>query len=180
MRSHPSHLDSPSFQIRRRCRRRNRGPAGRGAIAQIESRNPFGRDSDQGFVAVRVFARGVGPIGHEREMHIAFRAREVMNLEAFDQLFYAVRARQQGGNGDQRAEIGGHAVNQVERRQKRRRKAGVDSAIDERHRSVNGRNGAERAEEDESGKADAGSEQRDAAARREGPRRRRKWPSHSR
>ena len=63
------------------------GSARRRAIAAIEARDPFRRDRDQRCVALGMFGRGVGPIGHQRKMQIAFRAREVMNFETLDQLF---------------------------------------------------------------------------------------------
>ena len=67
-------------------------PAGRRAIAQVETRDAGRRRGDEPSVAVGVFVRGVGPVGHQREMQIAFRAREMMNLEPFDQLFHTCPA----------------------------------------------------------------------------------------
>ena len=87
--------------------------AGRWAVAQIETRNPLRRRGDEQSVAVGMFVRGVGPVGHQREMQIAFGAREIMNLEPFDQVFHALQRREQRWYGDERAQMRGHTVDEA-------------------------------------------------------------------
>ena len=84
--------------------------ARRRAIAQIETRDAVRRSGDERGVAVSVLGHGVGPIGQQREMQIAFRARKVVNLQPFDQVFDAFQRGEQRWHGDERAQIGGHPV----------------------------------------------------------------------
>ena len=84
--------------------------ARRGAVAQIETRDPLRRRGDEQSVTVSMFLRGVGPIGHQREMQIAFGARKVMNLESLDQVFHALQRREQSWHSDERAQMRGNSV----------------------------------------------------------------------
>ena len=84
--------------------------ARRRAIAQIETRDAVRRSGDERVVAVSVLGHGVGPIGQQREMQIAFRARKVVNLQPFDEVFDAFQRGEQRWHGDERAQIGGHTV----------------------------------------------------------------------
>src|SRR5271157_2513562 len=84
--------------------------ARRRAITQIETRNARRGRGDEPSVAVGMFGRGVGPVGHQREMQIALGARKVMNLEPFDQLFHALQRREQSWHGDERAQVRGDSI----------------------------------------------------------------------
>ena len=91
--------------------------ARRRAITQIEARDARRGRRDELSVTVGMFVRGVGPVGHQREMQIAFRARKMMDFEPFDQLLHALQRRQQRRHGDERTQVRGNAVPQFERRQ---------------------------------------------------------------
>ena len=84
--------------------------AWRRAIAQIETRDAVRRSGDERSVAVGPLVRGVGPVGHQREMKIALRARKVVNLEPFDQVFDAFERGEQRWHGDERAQVRGDAI----------------------------------------------------------------------
>ena len=141
--------------------------AWRRAVAQIETRDAVRRRGDERRVAVGVLGRGVGPVGHQREMKIALRARKVVDLEPFDLLFDRLRRVEQRRHGDERAQMRGNAVAQLQSRQKRRGEAEVDRAIDQRDRGVDGGNGAEDAKQAKNGQADpAAASASSGAARR--------------
>ena len=61
----------------------------RRAIARIQTRDAGRGGGDERSVAVGVLVQGVSPVGQQREMQIAFGAREVVNFETFDQVFDA-------------------------------------------------------------------------------------------
>ena len=149
-------------------------------MAQIETRDAFRRRGDQRRVAFGVLGRRVGPVGNQGKMQIAFRAGEVMNLQPFDLLFHGFHACQQGRHRDERAQMRGNPVAQLQRRQKRRREAEVDPAIDQRDGGVDGGNCAEDAKQAENGQAGSGRGEARAAAPQEGSRRRQQSPSRSR
>ena len=90
--------------------------ARRRAVAQIEARDAFGRRRDERPVAFGVFVCGVGPVGNQREVQIAFRTREVMDLEPFDLLVYRLHGSQQRRHRDKRAQVRGNPVAQLESR----------------------------------------------------------------
>ena len=113
-------------------------------------------------------------------MQIALGAREVMNLQAFDQLFDAFRRREQRRHGDKRAQMRGNPVEQLQSRQQRRGKAEVDRAIDQRDGGVDRGNRAEHAKQAKNAGPTPAACRGRAAAPQEGLRRQGKSPSHSR
>ena len=157
------------------------GAARRRAVAPIESRDAFRRGADERLVAVGVFGRGVGPVGDQREMQIAFRAREVMDLQPLDLLVDGLQRRQQRRHRDERAQMRGNAVAQLQSRAEASRRnrrltprltsataasmAGIAPRTPSRPRTA---------------RPSPGRGETRAAARQEGSRRREQSPSHSR
>ena len=114
-----------------------------------------------------MLVRGVGPIGQQREMQIAFRARKVMNLETFDQLFDRLPGVVSSvGTATSVRRSRGHAVEKSSAGKKRRGEAGVDPAIDQRHGGVDGGNGAEHAKQAKTCRADSGKTQSEQRRRK--------------
>ena len=66
--------------------------AGRRAVAPIEPRDALRRRGEQRRVALDVLGRGIGPVGEQREMKVAFRAREMVDLQPLDLLLDRRRA----------------------------------------------------------------------------------------
>ena len=83
---------------------------------------------EQSVVAFRVLGRGIDPVGEQREMKVAFRAREMMDLETLDLLLDRVACRQQRRHRDERAQMRGHAVAQLQSGQER----GAEAAVSRR------------------------------------------------
>ena len=76
-------------------------------------------------------------------MESANRSRQIVDFEAFDLRVDRFRCRQQCRDGDQRPQVRGNTVPQLERRQRRRTEAGGHGAVDQSDGRVDGRNGAD-------------------------------------
>ena len=104
MRSQPIQRPSLSFQTRRRCSKRKRGPAGRGAVTSIEAFNAVACDSDQFRIAFRSIDVRIDPIRQQSKVQIAFRARQMVDLEPLHLLRDVFGRRQKRRHGDKRAQ----------------------------------------------------------------------------
>ena len=87
-------------------------------------------------------------------MHLVFRAREMVDLQALDMLFERLARRQQDRHGDQRAQLRRHAFAQREARQDRRAYSSRDGAVHERHGGIDRRDHAEGCEHCQPGDVD--------------------------
>ncbi len=76
---------------------------GRRTVFGVEPGDGVPRRRQQGVVALHMLARGVGPVGQQREIEFARRARQIMDLQASDLFVDGGRRGQQGGHGDQGA-----------------------------------------------------------------------------
>ena len=72
-------------------------------------------------------------------MQIAFRAREVVDLQTLDLFLDRRGRRQQRRHGDERAQMRGHAVAEFQSGQRRCAEAARHAAVHQRHRRVDGR-----------------------------------------
>ena len=59
----------------------------RRSVAAIQTGDTLGGSIEKGVIPPGVLGRGVRPIRKKREMKVAFRAREVVDLQTFDLLF---------------------------------------------------------------------------------------------
>ena len=97
---------------------------------------PADGQSQQRLIAVFMLGCGIGPVGEQREMQIAFRAGKMVNLQTFDQFLDRRWRCQQRRHRDQRAQMRGNAVAQFQRGQQGGAKAKSDGAIDQRDRGI--------------------------------------------
>ena len=121
--------------------------AGRRTVAPIEPGDAGDRRFQQRRIAVDMLGRGIQPVGEQREMQVALRAGEVVDLQMLDLLLDRRRGGQQRRHRDERAQLRGHAVAQFQGGQQRRAEAARHGAVDQRHRRVDGRDRTQHAEQ---------------------------------
>ncbi len=126
--------------------RREARSARPGGVARVQVRDRRVDDGQQRQVVVAVLAIAVGPVGHDREVELARRARQVMHLERRDLLADLVGRRQQRRHRDQRPRVGVGAAREVERRQGDRRDGARHRDADDRRRRLAERNEREQRE----------------------------------
>ncbi len=126
-----------------------------GAVLSVQARDAVGDGGEQRLVRVGVLAVGVPPIRKQRKMQIAFRAREVMDLQSFDLRLHLPGAGKQHRHGHKGPQPGGHAALELEGRQRRRAKAARRLAVDNRHGSIQRGNQAQKPQQDQPGRAHA-------------------------
>ena len=112
--------------------------ARRRAVALVEPGDALRCSREESGVALEVLGRSIGPVGEQREMQIAFRAGEVMDFQPLDLLLDRRVRRQQRRHRDERAQMRGHAVAQLQGRQERRAEAERHGAVDQRDRRIDG------------------------------------------
>ena len=128
---------------------------GRRAITSIEAFNAVACDSDKFRIAFRSIDVRIDPIGQQSKVQIAFRTRQMVDLEPLH-LFRDVFGRgQERGHGDERAQRFGNPAAKLEARQRNRANEKRDPSIDKRHARVNRANGAENREHCELSRAEA-------------------------
>ena len=113
------------------------------AVAAVQPRDAEHRDVEQRVVGGGVFGVGIRPVRQQREMQLVVGRGEVVDLEAMQVFFDRGARAQHDGHGHQRAQLFRHAFAQRQARQAAGADAARDRAVDERHRDVDGRNGAE-------------------------------------
>ena len=113
--------------------------AGRRAVAPIEPGDASHRRLQQRCIAVDMLGRGVHPVGEQREMQLALRACEVVDLKMLDLPFDRRHGRQERRHRDERAKARGHASAKVQGGQQRCAEATRQGTVHQRYRRVDGR-----------------------------------------
>ena len=129
--------------------------ARRGTIATVQSGDPAAGGRQKLIVVVGGLTVGVAPIGQQREMKLAVRARQIVDFELLHLSLYRFDRRQNRRDGDQRAQGFRHAMAKIERRQQSGAKTAGDHLVDPADGQVQRRNEAQNAEQDEKGRAHA-------------------------
>ena len=115
-------------------------------VALVQSRNAVARFTEQFVIVRHALALGVHPVAEQREAEVAVGARQVVDLEAFDLLGDAGARRQHRGHDQQRAQVGGNSVAQLQAGQHLGAQAIRGSAVHQRERRVRGGNETEKRE----------------------------------
>jgi len=89
--------DSPAMEQKEAVPRR------RGSMAAIQGGNACGGRLQKLFVTGYGLGRGICPVREQGEIELAFRTREVVNLQALDLLFESGLRREENRDGDHRA-----------------------------------------------------------------------------
>ena len=130
-------------------------------VVAIQTGDTLGGSIEKGVISLGVLGRGVRPIRKKREMKVAFRTREVVDLQTFDLLFERAPRREQGRNGDHRAQIQRHAIAEFQARQDRRTEPARHDPVHDCHRQIHRRDQSEERQETQRPAADPRFPQRD-------------------
>ena len=123
--------------------------AGSHAVPPVELRDALHCHGEESLVALGVLGLAIDPIGKEREMKFAFRAREVVDLQALDLLPDRLRRGQERRHRDERTQMRGNAVAKFQSWQERRDEAPSYDAVQQRDRRIHGGDGAPNAEQEQ-------------------------------
>src|ERR1019366_6907831 len=106
------------------------------SVTLVQARYPCCGCGEQGVVAGRGFGRGVVPVREDREVQLAVRTRQVMNLETLDLLVDLSARGQQSRHHDHRAQARWHAIVKLEGGNDSGTDESRDGAIDDRDRRI--------------------------------------------
>jgi hypothetical protein len=128
----------------------------RRGMASVERGDAGDRVVEQRCVGRQRLAGGIDPVGQQHEAQIAIGAGEMQDLQSRHLLGDRLGRRQQHRDDDERAQLGRHAVAQLQARQRRGAELVHGVAIDESGRDVDRRHEAEQGQHAEMPAGDAG------------------------
>ena len=105
--------------------------ARRRTVALVQTGDAFLGGGQQLFVALRLLARCIGPVGQQRKMKVARGARQIVDFELSNLLLDVLGRGQEGRYGDERAQVLGDSAAQFQRRQQGSAKTPGHNAVDE-------------------------------------------------